>query len=166
MSCHLVGAKPLSEDWTNAEILLTGSYGINVREILIEILTFSFKKMHLKVLSVKWRPFLSQPQCVKTAPSNRKFIKFHNKSWPTTVEYAKNYVIIGSGDWLWTKPKLFQTAKWAHRNILQLFRANWIKIHKFCYKKMSLKVFFSLQNGFHFVHIGHLTGLRVLMQML
>ena len=43
--------------WTNAGILLTGTLGTNFIEILIEILTFSFKKMRLKVSSAKWRPF-------------------------------------------------------------------------------------------------------------
>ena len=43
--------------WTNAEILLIGSLGTNFSEILIEILTFSFKKMHLKVSSAKRRLF-------------------------------------------------------------------------------------------------------------
>ena len=43
--------------WTNAGILLIGSLGTNFSEILIEILKVSFKKMHLKVSSAKWRPF-------------------------------------------------------------------------------------------------------------
>ena len=43
--------------WTNAGILLIGPYGTNFSEILIEILTFSFTKMSLKVSSAKWRPF-------------------------------------------------------------------------------------------------------------
>ena len=43
--------------WTNAGILLIGSLGTNFSEILIEIKTFSFKKMRLKVSSAKWRPF-------------------------------------------------------------------------------------------------------------
>ena len=34
--------------WTNARILLIEPLGTNFSEILIEILTFSFKKMHLK----------------------------------------------------------------------------------------------------------------------
>ena len=42
--------------WTNAGILLIGPLGTNFSEILIEILTISFKKMHLKVSSAKWRP--------------------------------------------------------------------------------------------------------------
>ena len=43
--------------WTNAGILLTGPLGRNFSEILIEIGTFSFKKLHLKVSSAKRRPF-------------------------------------------------------------------------------------------------------------
>ena len=37
--------------WTNTEILL------NFSEILSEIHTFSFKKMHLKMSPAKWRQF-------------------------------------------------------------------------------------------------------------
>ena len=43
--------------WTNCGILLIGTLGTNFSEILIEIQTFSFKKMRLKVSSAKWRPF-------------------------------------------------------------------------------------------------------------
>ena len=43
--------------WTNAGILLIGPLGTNFSEILIEIHTFSFKKMHFKLSSGKWRPF-------------------------------------------------------------------------------------------------------------
>ena len=42
--------------WTIAGILLIGPFGTNFSEIVISIQTFSFKKMHLKVSSVKWRP--------------------------------------------------------------------------------------------------------------
>ena len=43
--------------WTNAGILLIGPLGTNFSEILIGIQTFSYKKMHLKMASAKWRPF-------------------------------------------------------------------------------------------------------------
>ena len=42
--------------WSNAGILSTEPLGTNVSEILIEIYTFSLKKMHLKMSSGKWRP--------------------------------------------------------------------------------------------------------------
>ena len=43
--------------WTNAGILFIGPLGTNFNEILVEIYIFSFKKMHLKMSSGKWRPF-------------------------------------------------------------------------------------------------------------
>ena len=43
--------------WTNDGILLMGLLGTNFSEILIEIYTFSFKTVHLKISSGKWRPF-------------------------------------------------------------------------------------------------------------
>ena len=42
--------------WTNSGILLIGTLGTNLIEISIEIYTFSFKKMRLKMSSGKWRP--------------------------------------------------------------------------------------------------------------
>ena len=44
-------------NWTNDGILLIGPLGTNFSEILFEILTFSFKKMRLKVSPAKRRPF-------------------------------------------------------------------------------------------------------------
>ena len=55
--------------WINAGILLIGPLGTNFSEILIEIYTFSFKKMHLQMLSGKSRPsclgrnVLMAPRC-------------------------------------------------------------------------------------------------------
>ena len=43
--------------WTNAGMISIGALGTNFSEILAEIITFSFKKMYLKVSSAKWRPF-------------------------------------------------------------------------------------------------------------
>ena len=42
--------------WTNAGILLIWPLGTNFSEILIRIHTFSFKKMHIKMLYAKWCP--------------------------------------------------------------------------------------------------------------
>ena len=53
MACHLIRAK-LSEPMLG---YFYGPLGTNFSEISIEMLTFSFKKMHLKSSSVKWRPF-------------------------------------------------------------------------------------------------------------
>ena len=43
--------------WTNVGILLIGPLGTNFNEMLTEIHTFSLKKIHLKMLSGKWRSF-------------------------------------------------------------------------------------------------------------
>ena len=45
--------------WNNGGQLLIGLLRTNFSEISIEILTFSFKKMRLKVSTGKWRPFVS-----------------------------------------------------------------------------------------------------------
>ena len=42
--------------WTSAGILLIGPLGTNFSEILIEIITYSFKKRAFKVSYAKWRP--------------------------------------------------------------------------------------------------------------
>ena len=43
--------------WTNSGVLLIGPLGTNFSEILIEIRTFSLKKIRLKMSSAKWRLF-------------------------------------------------------------------------------------------------------------
>ena len=43
--------------WTNAGKCLFQHMETNFSEILVEIYIFSFKKMYLKMLSGKWRPF-------------------------------------------------------------------------------------------------------------
>ena len=53
MACRLLG----NIIWTNAGILLIGPLEINFNEILIELRTFSFQKMHLEMSSVKWHLF-------------------------------------------------------------------------------------------------------------
>ena len=43
--------------WTHAGILLSGPKGTSFNELFIQIHTFSFKKIHFKMSSEKWRPF-------------------------------------------------------------------------------------------------------------
>ena len=64
--------------WTNAAILLIGPLGTNFSEIFIEIITFSFKKMRLKVYSAKRRPFCLGLN-VLTQPSHRDTVA--NSVW-------------------------------------------------------------------------------------
>ena len=53
---------------TNARILLIWTLGTNFSEILSKTHAFSFKKMHLKMLSAKWGPF-----CLGLNVLNRMF---------------------------------------------------------------------------------------------
>ena len=43
--------------WTNVSILLIGPLETNFNEMFIEMLAFSFAKIHLQMSSGKWRPF-------------------------------------------------------------------------------------------------------------
>ena len=43
--------------WNNAGTFLKGPLETNFSDFLIGIKIFSFKKMHLKMSSAKWRPF-------------------------------------------------------------------------------------------------------------
>ena len=54
---------------TNAGILLTGQLGTNFSENVIEIYTFSFKKIHLKMSSGRWLPFCLGLNVLTSHPS-------------------------------------------------------------------------------------------------
>ena len=56
---------------TNAAILLIGSLGTNFSEISIKFHTFSFKKMHLKMASAKWRLFCLGLNVLRAACSTK-----------------------------------------------------------------------------------------------
>ena len=85
----------LSPDWcqaiirNNDGILLFGPLGRNFSEISVEIYSFSFKKMHLK-MSGKWRPsclglnVLTTRASVATAQVSSCSWVNHTKGWVTT----------------------------------------------------------------------------------
>ena len=60
--------------WINAKIIINSDLRNKLSEILSRIYTFSFKKMHFKMSSGKWRPFclgLNVLNCVKTVLMHR-----------------------------------------------------------------------------------------------
>ena len=65
--------------WTNVGISSIGPLGTNFSEILIQIQTFSFTKMHLKMSSAKWRPF---------CPGLNELIPDTKKQLPITSRYS------------------------------------------------------------------------------
>ena len=66
--------------WSNTGILLIRNLGTNFNEILIEIHTFSFKKIHLKMSSGKWRPFCLGLNVLRTQADGQ-----HSCSYLTTT---------------------------------------------------------------------------------
>ena len=80
--------------WTNAEILSIKPQGTNFREILCEIHTFSFNKMHSKRTSAKWWPF-----CLGLNVLTHKLMEIHRcvyqhcgYCWPGTKAPDHQYL--------------------------------------------------------------------------
>ena len=75
--------------WTNAGILLIGALGTNFREILIKVITFSFKKIRPEVSSGKRRPSclglnVFTIEWLKSCPGPRQYSSSLNEltHWP------------------------------------------------------------------------------------
>ena len=94
--------------WTNAGILLIGPLGTNFNEILIGIQTFSFKKMHLKMSSAKWRLFRFGLNELKYGWGN----KSHKIPWgmitkPCAINQCYfTYILNVASDWLAIRQQL------------------------------------------------------------
>ena len=58
----------------NAGLVSFGTLRTNFSEILSEIHTFSFKKMHLKMSSAKMAATLLWPQCVNSVEVSRSYL--------------------------------------------------------------------------------------------
>ena len=100
--------------WTNAGILSIGPLGTNFSEILIGIQTFSFKKMHFKMASAKWRPFClglnvlittnspilnehpDEGHCMPSIPA----IKSRDQSWYVPSQWEKSLQYNDFSHWL------------------------------------------------------------------
>ena len=87
--------------WSNAGILLIEPLQTNFSEISIAIHTFSFKKIHLKMSSGKWRPFclslnVLMPLELVDDKSTlvQAWCKFYNTKWPhlETMSFIRVWV--------------------------------------------------------------------------
>ena len=109
--------------WTNAQILLIGALGTNFCEILIKINAFSFMKMHLQMLPVKWRQFSqksrkwnasrlissrsclllnkSNIKCKNTLSSLTQFTCIGLRLWNTQGHEVSRYISMYTGWRLW-----------------------------------------------------------------
>ena len=85
--------------WTNDGILLIWTLATNLSEILSEIHAYSFKKMHLKMASAKWRPFCLGLNVLRSRP------------WPFHTETESRDKEESTG----CKPTdLYSTLPWRH----------------------------------------------------
>ena len=135
--------------WTNAGFLLIGPLGRNFSEILIEILTFSFNKMRLKVSSAKRRPF-----CLGLNVLTRKrlmFMRHKQKSSLTRIGYhSRREILSDQCRQRSLKCKLKRQIN-MHCPIPKLINA------PVCIRYSSL-VMMTSSNGNMFRVIGHLCG--------
>ena len=72
--------------WTNVGLLLIGPLGTNFSEMLIEIHTFSIKKIHLKMSSGKMTAILSRPQCDNKNCELCHYQWYQSLLWKTPVQ--------------------------------------------------------------------------------
>ena len=69
--------------WSNDGLLSIGPLRTYFSENLIKIQQFSFQKMHLKVLSAKWRPSCLGLNVFRQAsqPANNGMYRYHSRCW-------------------------------------------------------------------------------------
>ena len=83
---------------TSAGILLIEPLGTNFNEILIEIHTFSFKKIHFK-MSGKWPPFRLGLNVLTNVIKNDKVNSICDKSWSLCLIEIQKLVLLYAVSW-------------------------------------------------------------------
>ena len=110
--------------WTNDGMLLNGPLWTNFSEILIEIPTFSFKKMRLKVSSAKMRPSRLGLNVLIGFPGtwdnfNRKGSRIQSKTW-VRESCFQNYGRISQGPMSYRKVSNIRHTKYQNLNASRL----------------------------------------------
>ena len=104
--------------WASAGILSTGPLRTIFNKIFIEIYPFSFKKMHLKMSSRKWHPFLSWFQIVKYQAYRIIFQKINNTKVSTIYYFWCFCLVCVVLEWILMEHLVclflsFRVASWA-----------------------------------------------------
>ena len=86
--------------WSNVGILLIGPLGTNFSEMLIKINIFSFKKIHLKMSSGKWRPFCLGLNVLRGPNRNRVTPS------PPRLDGAEEIEVIAKKEYRWKNLRL------------------------------------------------------------
>ena len=123
-------------------ILLIGPLGTNFNEILINNYKFSFRKMHLKMSSWKWRPFCLGPNVLTNLPPHENY---HLTHWGRVTHICVSKLsIIGSDNGL--SPDRRQAIIYTNAGILLIgtlgtnFNDVLIEIHTFSSKNIHFKM--------------------------
>ena len=105
--------------WTNAGTMLIGKLGTNFNEIISKTHKFSFKKMHLKILSVKWQPFCfglnvltPTKGCGNMGYWPRTHLKLKTCVFPLIVAQLSDCLEILYRAWQWHCHALCKISKW------------------------------------------------------
>ena len=95
--------------WTNAGILLIELLGTKFSEILITIQAFSFKKMHLRMSSAKWRLFRLGLNVFTLIPvwTSSNYISY--KVWGEVTYPSPNFNGCTVEVWVWISNFIFHT---------------------------------------------------------
>ena len=93
--------------WTNVGMMFIVPLGTHFSEMLVEIQTFSFKKIHLKMSSGKWRPFCLGLNVLTLS-------HFLNQCWPFIIWTNGNIAMKFE-----SKYNNFHTTKWIWKCYLQ-----------------------------------------------
>ena len=130
--------------WTNARLLSIGSVRTYFNENLIKIQQFSFKKMHVKLSSAKWRPSCLGLNVLNGKDLRRKCLRIYYISGITWHSLRPLDVCIYI---YWIKPSfVYELAWWLiHCNWTLRNQILWIliKTESFSSKEMSfLNVFY------------------------
>ena len=105
---------------TNDGILFIGTLGTNFSEIPIGIQTFSFKKMHLNMSSVKWHPFCLSLNGLRDSPHPHKGLFMWSNDVSSDVSLNRMPSKQLRGKWFWDVLMFV----WNHCN------ANFTQIHQ------------------------------------
>ena len=116
-----------------------GPLGTNFSEILIKIQNFSFMKMPVKILSVKWQPSCLEEMSQCPAPcitrssaaivltmKDREVLDFHEEGYQlyVTYEWQKNN---RKDKYIFIFPQIYSVGKWlTHSDSLRLLDATGI----------------------------------------
>ena len=92
--------------WTNVGMLLIGPLGTNFSEMLIEIHTFSFNKIHLKMSSGKW-----WPSCLGLNVL-RQCLGSEQTSCPNYPVFITKATKLNCWCWRYLQRHVFDQAKW------------------------------------------------------